>query len=148
MAVVTYPVTAVNVVGPHDRSIQYVMSIPAAAAGITDHHFAGPVDNFPMGGGGQVFIHVSANPSTANAFLLTVYGTFDSPTITPSARSWFLARGDMASGAAGYNNTLLAVTMGGHISVVTPARSYRFRVCGPTNNTNAINITVLAMNPR
>jgi hypothetical protein len=141
----TYPVTFVDEMGPHSRSVKYVIQIPGAAAGISDHAFGGPVDCTPAG---QIYIQTAHTASTADHFKLTVLGSFDSPTITPSARTWVNARGDMASGAAGLNNTLLAVTMGGHITVVSPARSYRFRVCGPTANTNAITITVLAVNPR
>ena len=152
MAVATYPVSQVVETGPRNRAAQYIIQSPAGA-GVTDHAFLGPIDAEP---GMESFgLHVSGAPSTADLFRLTVLGTFDGPSITPSARNWMNMRGDIppstATGAGaglGLNQLLLAVTYGGHITVRGPARSYRFRVSGgATGNTNAITLTALCIRP-
>lgn len=143
MAVATYPITDITVDGPRERSYTYIMAIPAGGGG-TDHAFLGPVDASPepfnyMG------VHVSANPSTADGHKLTIYGTFDTATVTPSGRNWWVARGDMppSSAGAGLNVQLLAVTLGGFIQVYGPARSYRFRVSGPTGLTAGAKLSAM-----
>lgn len=152
MAFATFPVSQAVEIGPNARSCQYVIQIPAGT-GMSDGAYLGPVDSIP---GGMFGIHVSAAAaSTAGAPGLTVYGTFDGPSITPSARNWWVARGDMppstvtgAGADSGLNKYLLAVTVGGMIEVKGPARSYRFRVsCGPSNISAAITLTVLAVKP-
>lgn len=140
MAVATYPITDIVRDGPRDRSYTYIMAIPAGGGG-TDHAFLGPVETLPEPGN-CLGIHVSAAPTTANLHVLTVYGTFDSATITPSGRNWWVARGDMPPSAAGggVNVFLNAVTLGGMIKAYGPARSYRFRVSGPTGLTAGLKL--------
>lgn len=146
MAAATYPVTNIVRDGPRDRSYTYIMAAPAGTAGISDACFFGPVETLPEPGN-CLGLHVSFNPSTpgANTHALTVYGTFDSATVTPSGRNWWVARGDMPPSVAGggVNVHLSAVTMGGMFKVYGPARSYRFRVTGPTGLTAGL--TVYAM---
>lgn len=153
MAFATFPVSQAVEVGPNARSCQYVIQIPAGT-GMSDGAYLGPVDNIP---GSSFGIHVSAAAaSSASAgACLTVYGTFDGPSIAPSGRNWWVARGDTppstpsGTGAdLGLNKYLLAVTVGGMIEVRGPARAYRFRVsCGPSNISAAITLTVLAVKP-
>lgn len=154
MAVVTYPVSQIIESGPRNRCVQYIVQIPAGV-GISDHAFLGPIDVEP--GTDNIGLHISGVPSTANAWRLTVLGSFDGASITPSARNWMTMRGDTpkasAAGAVsdlggGDNTYLLAVTWGGHITVRGPARSFRFRVSGgPSNISNGITLTAVAIRP-
>ena len=149
MAAATYPVTNIIRDGPRDRSYTYVMAAPAGTAGITDACFFGPVETLPEPGN-CLGLHVSVNPSTANDPRLTVYGTFDSATVTPSGRNWWVARGDgPTTGGSGVNELLQAVTVGGLIKVYGPARSYRFKVTAPTGLNNGITIyAMIITSPR
>lgn len=146
MAVATYPITDIQRDGPRDRSYTYIMAIPAGGGG-TDHAFLGPVETLPEPGN-CLGVHVSAAPTTADAHRLTIYGTFDSATITASGRNWWVARGDMTPSSApstagsnsGANVLFSAVTLGGMFKVYGPARSYRFRVSGPTGLTAGLKL--------
>ena len=142
---VTFPVTQVNEVGPNARSVQYLISIPAG--GLTTEAFCGPVDFIP---GGEIGLFVSANPSTADELKLTVFGSHDGPSIAPSGRNYWVARGDMppSSAGAGINTYLLAVTVGGMISIRGPARSYRFKVSRAAAALGAaVNLSILTVKP-
>lgn len=156
MAFATFPVSQVVAAGPKNRSFQYMIQIPAGQS-ITDGAYAA-IDNIP---GGWFGVHVSGTPSSAPSdgvgVRLTVYGTFDGPSIVPSGRNWWVARGDVppfsASGGptdAGLNKYLLAVTIGGMITLREPARAYRFRVSTGVSNsapTSAINISAMLVVP-
>ncbi len=155
MAVATYPITDIKLDGPRDRSYTYIMGIPAGGT-TTDHCFLGPVEVLPEPGN-HLGLHVSANPSTADHFRLTVYGTFDTATITASGRNWWIARGDMTPSAgpstagahSGVNVYMNAVSLGGYFRIYGPARSYRFRVSGPTNIGAGAKLSAMVItNPR
>ena len=148
MAFATFPVTYVNEAGPNARSVQYIMSIPAGTTLSTDGAYLGPVDSIPAG---LMTFSVAANPSVALA--ITVLGSYDSPTITPSARSYFVARGDVppTAGTDGGLNHLLnayGVTLLGSVDLRSQARSYRFKVStAAAAMTAALTVNVLAVKP-
>ena len=152
MAAATFLVSQVVEVGPGARSVQYIVKIPAGTS-LSDGVFMGPIDNIPMGVMG-VHVSTAAATTAGTPVVLTVYGTFDGPSITPSGRNWWVARGDAppfsATGGptdSGLNKYLLAVTVGGMIEVRGPARAYRFKVSMPTGSAAAITLTMLSVKP-
>lgn len=141
MAVVTYTPTNIVINSPRDRVISYYWTVPSGGT-LTDHAFFGPVDVLPN----QVcVIGVSCAPSAAGGGpVLTVYGSFDGPSVTPSARNWDILRGD-ASAA----NVNLSAVSAGPIRVLTPARSIRLRASAGANATgvsSAVNIRAMIYN--
>lgn len=145
MALVSYPVSSVDQTGPRQSIVRYRVQIPSGQS-VSDGAYLGPVDGTAPGLW-QMILHVSHAPSAADTFRLSVYGSNDGPSITPSARDWVAVRGDMASGVAGLNNTLVGVTMGGFIVVNTPARSYRFRISGATAVSDPLTLSVMMVRP-
>lgn len=139
MAVASFinPSTVVYV-GPRDGTISYEWQIAASGGSVTDHQFVGPVYVVP---GQGIAFTVSGTPSAGGTKpRATIYGTWDGPSITPSARDWNVVRADTATGT----NILVDGTTDytGMFKVLTPARSYRVRVSSATNGgvTSAVKV--------
>lgn len=141
MTVVTYTPTNIVIHGPRNMTLTYYYTVPSGGT-VTDHAFFGPVDTAPN----QVcVISVSAAPSAAaGGPVLTVYGTLDGPSITPSSRNWDILYGDASS-----PNVMLNAVSAGIVRVLTPVRSVRLRVSSGANATGVsspINLRVLIYN--
>lgn len=91
----------------------------------------------------RTMISASCNPSEADSLRLSVFGTFDGPTVPVDSRRWFSVRGDRDTDRT--RSDLLAVTMGGIITVVTPAREYRLKVSGGDTPSDPVNIRVMSI---
>lgn len=127
MAVVTYVATSIVIAGPRNATLTYYWTVPSGSS-VTDHAFFNALDIAPQ----QVCVlTVSAAPSLAGGGpVLTVYGSLDGPSVTPSGRNWDVIRGD-ASAA----NVVLNAVSAGLVRILTPVRSVRFRVSSGANAT-------------
>lgn len=146
---IQYPPTEVHQDGPRGLWYRYVMAVPSGTVVsglVSSNAFCGPVDFPGEGGAAQLLVRVSqAGGWAAAATWLTesnisVLGSNDEPSTTPTNRNWQYMRGDVGTGATGVNMLLYRVTAVGQYNVVTPARSYLVAIQSATSITGAIRV--------